>query len=73
MRLATQQIPVLKPRLADPRFARVRLIVATGAGGSLLVIGEVASQADADALNALVKQSNPPCPVVFHVLVLPPK
>lgn len=72
MRLANQHIAVLKPLLAsDPRYARVELHEFTGEGGPLLVIGRVESQADADAVKALVTRSHAPCPVVFHVLVLP--
>ncbi len=72
MKLASQHIAVLKPQLAaDRRFAAVDLAVFTGAGGSLIVRGNVATQADADAAKSLVKQSHPPCPVVFDVRVRP--
>ncbi len=72
MKLAEQHIVSLKPQFAaDPRFAELTLVSFTGEGGSLLVHGEVAMQADADAANALIKASNPPCPVAFRVRVRP--
>ena len=72
MRLAQQHIATLKPRFAaDPRFAEVELDAYTGDGGSLMVSGEVATEADVDAAARIVKQSNPPCPVVFLVRVAP--
>ena len=72
MSLAHQHIAVLKPMLAaDPQFAKVELNVTTAAGGALLVIGQVASQADVDAVHALVDRSHPPCPVAFQLRVLP--
>jgi len=72
MKLAEQHIVLLKPQLAaEPRFAELTLGSFTGEGGSLLVHGKVATQADADAANALIKASNPPCPVAFRVRVRP--
>jgi hypothetical protein len=68
MRRADDHIPVLKAQLAqDPRFAKVELRAYTGNGGSLLVLGEVASEDDAHALRAIVERTNPPTPVRFVV------
>ena len=72
MKLAEQHIVTLKPMFnADPRFAGVELTSFTGAGGSLMVYGEVAAQGDVDAADALVKRSKPACPVVLRVRVRP--
>ncbi|HEY2584232.1 MAG TPA: hypothetical protein VGI81_00550 [Tepidisphaeraceae bacterium] len=59
----SKTVPVPVIRFSSPEF--------TAQGGSLQVVGEVASQADAEALRAFITQSIPPCPVVFQVLVLP--
>jgi hypothetical protein len=72
LRLAARHIETLQPHFdADPRFAEVSLSSYTGEGGSIMVGGEVATQADADAAELLVRRSNPPCPVVFRVRVYP--
>jgi hypothetical protein len=54
--------PIAAGPVFDPQVG-----VFTGNGGSLLVRGEVASQADADALKAIVEESRPPAPVTFSV------
>lgn len=70
MKLAEEHIVVLMPLFsADSRFAQIELSAFTGEGGSLLVYGEVATKADVDAADRIVKQSNPPCPVAFRVHV----
>jgi len=70
MKLASQRLAILKPILkGDPRFSQVEAYVFTGAGGSLWVRGQVASEADASDLKAIVNQTTPTCPIVFRVLV----
>ena len=54
----------------DPRFQNVELEHFTGAGGSVLVDGGVASQADLSALQRTITQSAPPVPVRYYVEVL---
>ena len=72
MKLARQHATLLQPQLAaDPRFAHINLVVSTGSGGALHVYGEVETQTALDAADALIKRTNPPCPIVFSVRVMP--
>jgi hypothetical protein len=65
---AAEYIKVLKPVLAqDARFREIELYPYTGEGGSLMVQGEVASDADRVDLERMVRDSKPPVKVVFGV------
>jgi len=54
----------------DERFAKVRLEVGTGEAGAILVNGVVFSQADLDALNLIVEESDSPVNVQFWMHVV---
>jgi hypothetical protein len=70
MRLAQDHIQLLEPYLRnDSRFDEVHLSGFTGSGGSLMVRGRLATQADVDEVRRIVEQSNPPCPVVLYISV----
>jgi len=65
---AARHIPAIKAQIAgDARFADITLNPYTGNGGSLLVLGEVPSEDDVEALKAIVAKTNPPTPVAFVV------
>ncbi len=72
MKRAERHIETLKPLIAnDPRFSEIKLMPFTGSGGSLAVVGRVATSSDQEALRAIVMSSNPPTEVRFVTHVEP--
>lgn len=70
MAKAERHIPRLQQMIGgDARFTGIGFDPFTGRGGSLLVSGTVASEADRDALVAMVQRSNPPVDVVYGVRI----
>jgi hypothetical protein len=70
MRLAAQHVPLVEARLqGEPRFDRVRVGVGTGGGGTLLVVGRVASKDDLARLRTLVAETKPAVEARFAVQV----
>jgi hypothetical protein len=71
MRRAAAHQAVIEQTLAsDARFAEVKLGVATVTGGaSLLIRGRVGSQTDLQALQELVRSTQPPCHIDYRVVV----
>jgi hypothetical protein len=68
MARAADHIKLLQPRLAqDSRFRDIQLMPYTAEGGSLMIQGEVASDADRSDLERVVRDSHPPVKVVFGV------
>lgn len=68
-KLGAQHLERLTPLIqANPRFADVELMVLDGGGsGYIAVGGEVATQADSNALDELITKSHPPLHVAFRV------
>lgn len=72
MAAARQHIQILRPALQqDSRFTNIVLHPFTGAGGSLLVSGELLSDAALTDLKQVVVTSKPPVEIVYHVYVIP--
>ena len=70
---AERHIALIRPRIADdPRFAGVDLATMTADGGGLIVIGDVASPADVEALHAIVYDSLLPFAIKFAISTTQP-
>ncbi len=73
MRAVDRFLPSLRPAVeGDPRFKVVELHTYTGSDGSLLVRGEVDSDADLAALREIVDQFRCPRPIEWRVEVIDP-
>jgi hypothetical protein len=70
MRMAREHVPVVEALLAgDATFRGVRVDVGTGGGGTLLVVGSVASAGDLQRLRAVIATSQPPVEAMFVVRI----
>ena len=68
IRAASDHIPTLTPLLAaDPAFSRVTCSTFTGAGGSLILHGQLADEATFERLRALVASTHPPVTIVYEL------
>ena len=68
MKMADKHVPIVRQKLdALPEFRHLRVARYTGAGGSLAVYGDVASEAEAQRVRALVEQTTPPVRVVYKL------
>ena len=70
MRQARGHLPVVTQTLsARQEFAHVTTGVGTGAGGSILVTGRVASRSDLETLRQCIASTQPPVTVTYSVSV----
>lgn len=70
MGMAREHVPVVEALLfAGEGFEAMRVGVGTGGGGTLLVVGSVATQDDLQRLRTVVAGSKPPVETVFAVRV----
>jgi len=70
MRQARAHLPVVTQTIsARPKFAHVSVGVGTGAGGSILLAGRVASQGDLESLRQCIASTHPPVTVTYSVSV----
>lgn len=71
--LARQHAEKLAPKLLkDARFCSVRAVESARNGGTLLLTGTVANDADLKSLREILETSTPPVGVTWSVEVLPP-
>src|SRR5271167_4971783 len=70
MRQARGHLPAVTHAISSrPEFAHVTAGVGTGAGGSILVAGRVASPSDLESLRQCIASTQPPVTVTYSVLV----
>jgi hypothetical protein len=68
MRHARQHLPVVRQQLdAVPEFRQLRAEVYTGSGGTLLIEGQLPSEADADRARAIIEATKPPVTVKYWI------
>jgi len=66
MRHARQHLPVVRQQLdAVPEFRQLRAVVYTDSGGTLLIEGQLPSEADADRVRAIIEATKPPVTVKY--------
>ena len=66
LRHAKQHISIVRQQLdAVPEFRQLRVVAYTGSGGTLLVEGQLPSEADADRARSIVEATKPPVTVKY--------
>jgi hypothetical protein len=69
MERAREFVPVVRAKLdAYPGFKHIRVVEYTAAGGSLLVSGEVPSDAEIQKVRRIVDRTMPPVAVIYHLM-----
>jgi len=68
MKKADEHVPIVRQKLdAIPEFRHLNIAHYTGAGGSLMVYGDVRSEADIQRVKEIVEQTTPPVTVVYQL------
>ena len=71
MRIARTHLPLARQKLNSfPESFHLRVMVYTGAGGSLMVEGYVPSPEDEQRVREAIEQTKPPVKVVYQVHVV---
>jgi hypothetical protein len=68
MKKADEHVPIVRQKLDSvPEFRHLYVARYTGAGGSLIVGGDVDSEADVDRVKEIVARTMPPVTVVYEL------
>ena len=68
LRKADEHVPVVRQKLdVLPEFRHLRVARYTGAGGSLIVYGDVRSEDDVKRVKEIVVQTAPPVTVIYQL------